>query len=123
MNFTPGETKLESSISVTSTKLSETSQNLFQNTVYTQKTEVKKGEMFATKRILLTIKESTNTSKSTSHILNIPPNIQKFLSASRILFTNSYCSNEAPKILILFTSGQTTAQKELEKKRLSSVIK
>lgn len=104
---------------------------MFQNTVYIQNIEVKKGEMFTMKEISLIIKESTNTisaqaslgQNATSHILNIPHNIQMFLNASRILFTNSYGSDEAQKILILFTSQLTTAQKDLQKKRLSHVIR
>ena len=46
-----------------------------------------------------------------------------FLNASGILFTNSYGLNEAQKILILFTSQLTTVQKDLQKKRLSHVIR
>lgn len=34
---------------------------MFQNTVYIQNIEVKKGEMFTMKEISLIIKESTNT--------------------------------------------------------------
>lgn len=34
---------------------------MFQNTVYIQKIEAKKGEMFTVKEISLIIKESTNT--------------------------------------------------------------
>ena len=104
---------------------------MFQNTVYIQKIEAKKGEMFTVKEISLIIKESTNTydaqaclgQNATSHILNIPYNMQMFLNASRILFTNSYGSDEAQKILILFTSQLTTAQTDLQKKGLSHVIR
>lgn len=49
--------------------------------------------------------------------------MQMFLNASRILFTNSYGSDEAQKILILFTSQLTTAQTDLQKKGLSHVIR